>query len=33
MPSSYFRPPTRAQLWGLLIVSAALGLYAWVQHH
>jgi hypothetical protein len=31
MPTSRLRPPTRAQLWGLLMVSAAIGLYAWVQ--
>jgi hypothetical protein len=24
-------PPTRAQLWGLLMVSAAIAAYAWVQ--
>ena len=27
----FCRPPTRAQLWGLLMVSAAIGLYAWAQ--
>ena len=26
-------PPTRAQLLGLLIVSAAIGMYAWAQLH
>jgi len=30
MATRLFRPPTRAQLWGLLMVSAAIGLYAWV---
>jgi hypothetical protein len=31
MAIRHIRPPTRAQLWGLLMVSAAIGLYAWVQ--
>jgi hypothetical protein len=31
MGTPFFRPPTRAQLWGLLMVSTTIGLYAWAQ--